>query len=159
MDKIIKSKKRVKDHWEVFTPAKIVYDMVDLTAVTISKKYLEPSCWNGNFLVEILKRKLSLCKKDKYQKSDLVKSLCSLYGIDLLDDNVIECRSRLLELVIQETWYHDMRPVFSTIIVNNIIQWDFLSMKNNAWGDIWFYNYELQNTKIITSLHWLKDML
>ena len=95
-EKIIKSKQRVKDFAEVFTPAHIVKDMCDLIPDdvwnNIESTFLEPSCGNGNFLVEIYRRKLKLCKDEK----DGLKALSSMVGIDIQPDNCEECRKRLM---------------------------------------------------------------
>lgn len=95
-EKIIKSKQRVKDFAEVFTPSHIVKDMCDLIPDSawdnIESTFLEPSCGNGNFLVEIYKRKLKLCKDER----DGLKALASMVGIDIQPDNCEECRKRLM---------------------------------------------------------------
>lgn len=95
----IKSKERVNKHGEVFTNEREVKAMCDLIPLHIWEKvdstFLEPCCGNGNFLVEILERKLKRC--DNSIELGL-KALESIYGIDLLPDNVVECRIRLLEL-------------------------------------------------------------
>lgn len=96
-DKLIKSKKRVKEFAEVFTPDFIVKDMCDIIPVGIWERidstFLEPACGNGNFLVEILIRKYSRCKDEK----DGLKALASVVGIDIQQDNVDECRRRLMK--------------------------------------------------------------
>ena len=95
-EKIIKSKQRVKDFAEVFTPSHIVKDMCnqvpDSVWDNIESTFLEPSCGNGNFLVEIYERKLKLCKDEK----DGLKALASMVGIDIQADNCEECRKRLM---------------------------------------------------------------
>ena len=97
-EKIIKSKQRVKDFAEVFTPAHIVKDMCDLIPDSvwdnIESTFLEPSCGNGNFLVEIYERKLKICKDER----DGLKALASIVGIDIQSDNCEECRKRLMTM-------------------------------------------------------------
>lgn len=108
----IKSKKRVKEHGEVFTPDSIVCDMLSLVdeeykkenitiGEYISKTYLEPACGNGNFLIRILDRKLAAVKLLELEKQEtyLVNAVSSIYGIDIQEDNVLESRERLLELI------------------------------------------------------------
>lgn len=113
----IKSKDRVKQHGEVFTPDSIVNDMLDLVDKSvldtidmsteegiweyINKTYLEPSCGNGNFLVRILDRKLAAVQKLPREQWEfgLVVALSKIYAIDIQDDNVIESRARLLSLI------------------------------------------------------------
>lgn len=99
----VKSKKRVADHGEVFTREQEVKAMCDLViqeTERIDSRFLEPACGDGNFLIEILTRKLNIVKK-KYKKSlyDYERfsllALGSLYGVELLEDNVIFCRERL----------------------------------------------------------------
>lgn len=96
-EKLIKSKKRVKEFAEVYTPQFIVKDMCDLIPSeiweNIESSFLEPACGNGNFLVEILARKYERCASAK----DGLKALASVVGIDIQADNCQECRKRLLE--------------------------------------------------------------
>ena len=91
----IKSRQRVKDHAEVFTAEREVKAMCDLVNDELSRidsKVLEPSCGNGNFLVEIYARKLKNCKDEK----DGLKALASIVGIDIQADNCEESRKRLM---------------------------------------------------------------
>ena len=110
----IKSKKRVADHGEVLTNEKEVKAMVDLVWDKFPKDkkltttYFEPSCGTGNFLVEILKRKLKILPTSK-RKQDahdcyLILLVGSIYGIELLEDNTNECRERLFAIV--KDYYH-----------------------------------------------------
>ena len=103
-DSLIKSKKRVADHGEVFTPLWLVEKMLDLVkgeTERIESRFLEPTCGSGNFLVPILQRKLAAVES-KYGKSDFEKrhyallALSSVYGIELLADNIKECRANML---------------------------------------------------------------
>lgn len=91
----IKSKNRVKEHGEVFTNEREVKAMLDLLPpMTIEMTFLEPTCGNGQFLEEILKRKFDLCKK----KSDFITALQSVYAIDIMADNIQECKDRVKKL-------------------------------------------------------------
>lgn len=91
----IKSKDRVKNQGEVFTNPREVNAMLDLLPpMTIEMTFLEPSCGNGNFVVEILKRKFDLCKK----KADYIAALESVVAIDIMADNIEECKKRVKEL-------------------------------------------------------------
>src|SRR3954463_10971130 len=103
---LIKSKKRVADHGEVFTPPWLVESMLDLVkgeTERIDSRFLEPACGSGNFLGPVLRRKL-LAVEMKYGKSDFQKrqyallALMCLYAIELLPDNIAECRTNLLEI-------------------------------------------------------------
>lgn len=99
----VKSKKRVVDHGEVFTAEREVKAMCDLVAdecLRIDSRFLEPACGDGNFLAEILSRKLAIVK-ERYRRNAYdwerysLLALGSLYGVDLLSDNCEACRDRL----------------------------------------------------------------
>lgn len=101
----VKSKERVEEHGEVFTNEREVNAMCDLVkqeTERIDSRFLEPACGDGNFLIEILRRKLEIVKK-KYKKSHYdyerfsLLALGSIYGVELLGDNVKACRNRLFE--------------------------------------------------------------
>jgi hypothetical protein len=103
----VKSKQRVADHGEVFTPAWMVEAMLDLVkdeTERIDSRFLEPACGSGNFLVRILQRKLAAVEL-KFGKSDFEKghyallALMCTYGIELLEDNIAECRANMLEIL------------------------------------------------------------
>lgn len=105
-NKQITSKKRVVDHGEVFTAEREVNAMLDLVkheTERIDSRFLEPACGTGNFLVPILERKLAIVK-NKYAKSQLeferygVVAMSSIYGVDILEDNVMQCRERLFSI-------------------------------------------------------------
>ena len=98
---LVRSKQRVADHGEVFTPPWLVEAMLDLVkgeSERIDSRFLEPACGSGNFLVRVLFRKLTTVQH-KYGKSDFEKrnfallGLMCIYGIELLPDNVAECRA------------------------------------------------------------------
>lgn len=99
----IKSKKRVADHGEVFTAEREVKAMCDLVSdecLRIDSRFLEPACGDGNFLAEILARKMAIVK-ERYRRNAYdwerysLLALGSLYGVDLLSDNCEVCRNRL----------------------------------------------------------------
>ena len=102
----VKSRERVADHGEVFTAQREVNAMLDLVkqeTERIDSRFLEPACGDGNFLPEILRRKLAAVKA-RYKKSAAdyekyaVMAVTSIYGVDLLQDNVEDCRSRLFAI-------------------------------------------------------------
>lgn len=104
--KQIKSKQRVTDHGEVFTAEREVKAMCDLVlneCLRIDSRFLEPACGNGNFLAEILNRKLDIVTR-RYKKSpydyerNALLALGSLYGVEILQDNVMTCRYRLFSI-------------------------------------------------------------
>ncbi len=104
---LIRSKKRVADHGEVFTPGWMVEAMLDLVAgeaERIDSRFLEPACGSGNFLVPVLQRKM-VAVEVKYARSDFDKrqyallGLMCTYGIELLVDNIAECKANMLEVL------------------------------------------------------------
>lgn len=106
MEKQVKSKQRVADRGEVFTAEREVKAMCDLVADEcnrIDSRFLEPACGNGNFLAEIITRKLAVVSS-KYKKSSYdwerysLLVLGSIYGVDIMADNAAECRKRLFEI-------------------------------------------------------------
>ena len=101
MSQQVKSRERVAAHGEVFTAEREVKAMCNLVAEECrdyKATFLEPACGDGNFLIEILTRKLiSIMGDSDYERKSLI-ALSSLYGIDILPDNVIACRRRLREL-------------------------------------------------------------
>ena len=106
MEEQVKSKQRVADHGEVFTPAWMVEAMLDLVkdeTERIDSRFLEPACGTGNFLVQVLRRKLTAVEL-KYSKSDFERqnyallALMCIYGIELLPDNIVECRANLIRI-------------------------------------------------------------
>ena len=105
----IKSKDRVRERGEVFTSEREVNAMLDLVkeeTERIESRFLEPACGTGNFLAEVLRRKLKACKR--YEKSPVeweknaFFAVSSIYGIDIMDDNVKECRARLYDIWVKE---------------------------------------------------------
>jgi SAM-dependent methyltransferase len=105
-EKQVISKQRVADHGEVYTHVREVNAMLDLVkqeTERIESRFLEPACGTGNFLVEILSRKLAVVSV-RYAKSQLeweryaVLAVSSLYGIDILADNVAACQARLFDV-------------------------------------------------------------
>lgn len=130
MDKLIKSKKRVKDFAEVYTPQWLVRDMVALTdAYQPSVTVLEPSCGNGNFLIEILSQKLDNSKDIE----EAFVSLSSLYGIDIQDDNILETRERLKSLFLDRFPNSNIDEI-NRILEQNIVCGNFLDKKIYSKG-------------------------
>ena len=118
-EKLIKSKQRVKDFAEVFTPKHIVKDMCDLVPaemwVNVDTTFLEPACGTGNFLVEILERKFKLCENWE----DGLRALKSVYGVDIQQDNVEEAKGRLFEMYIKQ---YPKAPAISGLIASQILE-------------------------------------
>jgi hypothetical protein len=143
-DKQVVSKQRVVDHGEVYTGAREVNAMLDLVkqeTERIDSRFLEPACGTGNFLIEILRRKLAVVDS-RYGKSQLeferygVLAVSSVYGIDILLDNVVECRRRLLALFDEvytarfpKTAQEACRAAVGHILDRNIIHGDALTLR------------------------------
>ena len=138
--KLVKSKQRVADHGEVFTPAWMVEDMLDLVkneTERIDSRFLEPACGSGNFLVPVLQRKLAAVEA-RYGKSDFEKrhhallALMCVYGIELLPDNTAECRANLLEVFVRylgvEPSSNSWHRAAERVLAVNVVQGDALSM-------------------------------
>ena len=109
MDQQIKSKQRVADHGEVFTAEREVNAMLDLVkqeTERIESRFLEPACGTGNFLAEILRRKLAVVRREYYPRRgschdyelQAMKAVMSIYGVDILQDNVEACQERLFQI-------------------------------------------------------------
>ena len=142
---LVKSRQRVADHGEVFTPRWLVDDMLDLVkgeTERIDSRFLEPACGSGNFLVPILERKLAAVQA-RYGKSAFEKrhyalfALMCVYGIELLGDNAAECRenlegtfARVLKLEPADSLVLAARAVLAV----NIVQGDALAM-TDATGE------------------------
>lgn len=137
-EKQIKSKTRVKCFAEVYTKHREVCAMLDLIPnFTVTQTYLEPSCGNGAFLVEIIRRKLTLCKTEE----DVVSAYKSVFGIDIQQDNVEESRQNMLS-ELPNRW----RDIFildeiQEILKQNIVKGDFLKPDT-----VWFLKDEICNT-------------
>ncbi len=146
---LIKSKKRVADHGEVFTPPWMVEAMLDLVkgeTERIDSRFLEPACGSGNFLVHVLQRKLAAVEL-KYGKSEFEKqhyailAVTSVYGIELLADNIAECRANLLKILadylnIDES--DDLYRAASYVLSQNLIHGDALAMRTSSGRPIIF---------------------
>jgi len=144
MENHVVSKKRVADHGEVYTRAREVNAMLDLVkqeTERIDSRFLEPACGTGNFLVEVLRRKLAVVAS-RYKRSQLeyeryaVLAVSSLYGVDLLADNIETCRNRLFYLfddnylsLYQKKAKKECRETVKYILGRNIIQGDALTLK------------------------------
>lgn len=148
-DNLVKSKQRVADHGEVFTPAWLVEDMLDLVkgeSERIDSRFLEPACGSGNFVMPVLRRKLATVH-ERFAASDFEKrhhallSLMCIYGVELLADNVAECRTNLLDTLfdylgrgVGDEWF----GAAQVVVEANIVQGDALSMTTSAGEAIVF---------------------
>jgi len=156
--KQIKSRKRVADHGEVFTSEREVNAMLDLVkqeTERIESRFLEPACGNGNFLAEILRRKLKVVK-DRYKKSPAeyekyaVVAVSSIYGVDILPDNAEECRERLFEIfnkeytaICKNEATDECREAVRFILKRNILCGDALTLRTIDGEPIIFSEWSL----------------
>lgn len=146
---LVKSKQRVADHGEVFTPPWMVDAMLDLVkdeTERIDSRFLEPACGSGNFLVRIVQRKLAAVEL-KYGKSPFERqhhallALMSVYGIELLTDNINECRANVLDvfasyLQLQEA--DELYRAAAHVLAVNLVHGDALTMRTHAGQPIAF---------------------
>jgi hypothetical protein len=136
----VKSKQRVADHGEVFTPAWLVDAMLDLVkeeSERIDSRFLEPACGSGNFLVRILQRKLATVQL-KYGKNEFERqhyallALMCIYGIELLPDNIAECRANVLKIFADYLKLEESDALYraaSYVLSQNLVQADALTMR------------------------------
>jgi hypothetical protein len=154
----VKSRQRVEEHGEVFTNEREVNAMLDMVkqeTERIDSRFLEPACGDGNFLAEVLRRKLDVVGR-RYGKSQLeyeryaFVAVSSIYGVDIMQDNVEECRSRLFQEVnktytnrfkgdAKDTFRDSIRYVFSV----NILCGDALTLTDSTGDPIVFPEWSL----------------
>ena len=146
---LVKSKQRVVDHGEVFTPPWMVDAMLDLVkpeTERIDARFLEPACGSGNFIVQILLRKLAAVE-GKYGKSDFERrhyallGLMCIYGIELLADNIAECRANVLEVFaeyLQLDESDDLYRAATHVLQHNLVHGDALTMRDHHGRAITF---------------------
>ena len=157
MDTQIKSRERVSAHGEVFTNSREVSAMLDLVkpeTERIDSRFLEPACGDGNFLIEILRRKLAVCearvKSRQYTQlqyeHDAVWAISSIYGIELLADNAAACRKRLLDyfteqyrLLFKSKCKESCIEAARYILLKNIIHGDALTFKRADMPEQWIH--------------------
>ena len=140
-------RQRIVDHGEVFTPPELVNHMLDLVShecERVDSRFLEPACGDGNFLAEVLRRKLLTVDKKHAHNSekwarDATLAVSSLYGIDLLADNIAACCVRLLEVVRDAHLARFKTPLPDTaaravayILSKNIVQGDAITLYTSA---------------------------
>ncbi len=177
----IKSKERVAERGEVFTAESEVNAMLDLVAnecLRPDSRFLEPACGDGNFLVAILRRKLAELRR-KYKKSprdyekQAIVAIGSLYGVDIMNDNVEDCRERLYNIWNEEYTDHcrvetsdETREAARFIISRNIINGNALTLMcvdvegNDTSAPIVFSEWTLiGSTQIQRSDYTLSDLL
>ena len=146
---LVRSKQRVADHGEVFTPEWMVDAMLDLVKAEterIDSRVLEPACGSGNFLVPVLRRKLATVEL-RFGKSDFERRYYALlgvmcvYGIELLDDNVTECQNNMLEILVDYIGLDpqdDLCRAAVYVLSQNIVHGDALTMLTSTGQPITF---------------------
>jgi len=146
---LFKSKQRIADHGEVFTPAWMVEAMLDLVkdeSERIDSRFLESACGSGNFLVVILRRKLAAVEL-KYGKSDFERrhyallALMCIYGVELLPDNIAECRANLLEILAEYLNVDESDELYraaSYVLSQNLVHGDALTMRTDDGQPVTF---------------------
>lgn len=173
----IVSEDKVKDFGEVFTPDSIVNDMLDLVDNKtpneeidsyINKTYLEPSCGDGQFLIRILYRKLMRVKELPIEQRQLalIKSLCSIYGVDIQSDNIIKSHKRMFNLATGQKvstfdlnnkvfdidiqlgieYSEQLKDCINYILDRNIKVGDTLDTANSILMTVWKFNGEQLST-------------
>jgi hypothetical protein len=166
---LIKSKQRVADHGEVFTPPWMVEAMLDLVkgeTERIDSRFLEPACGDGNFLVQVLRRKLTAVEL-KYAKSDferrhyaLLAVMC-IYGIEILSDNIAACRNNLLAIYAEYLNITPTDPMYRAayyVLSQNLVHGDALRMRSHddraivfaEWGYLGKGKYQRRDFRLDT---------
>jgi hypothetical protein len=161
MTKQTKSKERVAGFGEVFTSEREVNNMLDLVkneTERIESRFLEPACGDGNFLIEILRRKLNVVKS-RYSKNPTdyerysILALSSIYGVELLQDNTEACRSRLFNYwneeyskVANKSSNDETRAAAKFILQRNILNGDALTFKEPSGEPIIFSEWTAVNS-------------
>jgi len=146
---MVKSRQRVIDHGEVFTPAWMVEAMLDLVkkeTERIDSRFLEPACGSGNFLVQVLIRKLAAVEL-KFGKSEFERrhyallGLMCIYGVELLSDNIAECRDNLLEIFAENLNLEESEDLYRAaahVLSQNLVHGDALTMLTDTREPITF---------------------
>jgi hypothetical protein len=141
-----KTKKRVQEHGEVYTNHREVNAMLDLVPCEIDTTFLEPSCGNGAFLKEILNSKLKLCSNE----TEATIAVGSVFGIDILQDNVEETISSMVEIVM--LYFPFLQNKALKTFQNNIVQGDFLTATNSKGESIWFLENSIHTQQMILDM-------
>lgn len=146
---LVRSKQRVADHGEVFTPAWLVEAMLNLVqheTERIDARFLEPACGSGNFLVPILRRKLAAVET-RYGRADFERrhyallALMCVYGIELLPDNITECRANLRQVFAEYLSLgasDELARAASAVLACNVVHGDALTMQFHGGQPITF---------------------
>ena len=174
MERQVKSKERVAKHGEVFTAAREVNAMLDMVkqeTERIDSRFLEPACGDGNFLAEILRRKLAVVKK-RYGRSSAdyekfsVLAMMSIYGVDIMEDNAKACRARLFDIWneaytagCKKDCTEACRKVVKFILKRNILYGDALTMMLNNTEPIIFSEWSFITGNLVKRRDFRLDVL
>jgi hypothetical protein len=165
----VKSRQRVADHGEVFTPPWMVEDMLDLVkdeTQRIDARVLEPACGSGNFLVVVLRRKLAAVEA-RYGANEFERrhyallGLMCVYGVELLADNITECRANLLEVLAEHLRLDESDVLYraaSYVLSQNLVHGDALAMRSHddqpitfaEWGYLGKGKYQRRDFRLDT---------
>jgi hypothetical protein len=141
---LIKSKARIQKHGEVFTPAWVVNDMLNLLPEEVwevGKTFLEPACGEGAFLIEIIKRKLEIIYTENQTEWEWLAAIAtsSIYGIEILEDNIANCRKNVLQVFSKfynakfpKTQDEEVIKTIQFLLEKNIIQGNALTYRKCA---------------------------
>lgn len=170
----VKSKERVAEHGEVFTNEREVNAMLDLVkqeTERIDSRFLEPACGNGNFLIEILRRKLEVVKSRykksqwEYEKNGLI-AIMSVYGVDIMQDNVAECKTRLYDLFLdyykslfKKNIKQEYLEIIKFVLDKNILCGDALSMKTTDGNPIVFAEWSFVKGSMVQRRDFMYEQL
>lgn len=170
----VKSKERVAEHGEVFTNEREVNAMLDLVkqeTERIDSRFLEPACGNGNFLIEILRRKLEVVKSRykksqwEYEKNGLI-AIMSVYGVDIMQDNVAECKTRLYDLfmdyyksLFKKNIKQEYLEIIKFVLDKNILCGDALSMKTTDGNPIVFAEWSFVKGSMVQRRDFMYEQL
>lgn len=146
---LVKSKQRVANHGEVFTPAWMVDAMLGLVkheTERIDSRFLEPACGSGNFLVQVLRRKLAAVElaygRSAFERRNYaLLALMCIYGIELLPDNIAECRANLLDIFAGYSSLDEQAELYRAaghVLSLNLVHGDALAMKDSEGAPITF---------------------
>lgn len=151
----VKSKQRVTDHGEVFTSQREVNAMLDLVkheTERIDSRFLEPACGNGNFLAEVFRRKLEVVDS-RHGKNQIeweryaVIAVSSIYGVDILEDNALECQERLFT-IFSKMYLKKFGTNGKVELIKSI---KFILEKNILWGDALDFTNPITKKPIVFS--------
>ena len=122
----LKRKERRKETAEDFTPKELVSEMLNKLPEEVwldpSKTFCDNSAGDGNFLIQVLQRKLD-------NGHDPLQALSTIYGVELMPDNVLEMKERLLSLIPSKFYKKAEEIVNTNIVCHNSLTWDFENWK------------------------------